>query len=100
MSGVIYAAFFLLLAIFAPALVRLFLALPHEIIAILTGLALIPALTGAIESMLAAKEDRDAAILTFLATASGLTLYGPGSAFWGLLAGFAALGASALLQRR
>jgi benzoate membrane transport protein len=100
MIGVIYAAFYLLLAIFAPALVRLFLALPHEVIAILTGLALIPALTGAIESMLVAKEDRDAAILTFLATASGLTLYGLGSAFWGLLAGFAALGAGALLQRR
>ncbi len=99
-TGVIYAAFYLLLAIFAPALVRLFLALPHEVIAILTGLALIPALTGAIETMLAAKEDRDPAILTFLATGSGLTLYGLGSAFWGLLAGFVALGVGALLQRR
>jgi benzoate membrane transport protein len=89
-----------MLAVFAPALVRLFLALPHEIIAILTGLALIPALTGAIEIMLASNEDRDPAILTFLATASGLTLYGLGSAFWGLLTGFAALGAGALLQRR
>jgi benzoate membrane transport protein len=50
--------------------------------------------------VLASNEDRDPAILTFLATASGLTLYGLGSAFWGLLAGFAALGAGALLPRR
>lgn len=99
-AGVIYAGFYLLLATFAPALVRLFLALPHEVIAILTGVALIPALTGAIETMLAAKEDRDPAILTFLATGSGLTLYGLGSAFWGLLAGLAALAVGAVLQRR
>jgi benzoate membrane transport protein len=100
-TGMIYAAFYFLLAMFAPALVRLFLALPREVITILTGLALIPALTSAIETMLATqKEDRDAAILTFLATASGLTLYGLGSAFWGLLAGFVTLGAGALLRRR
>jgi benzoate membrane transport protein len=99
-TGVIYAAFYMLLGLFAPALVRLFLALPNEVIAILAGLALIPALTGAIETMLAAKEDRDPAILTFLATGSGLTLFGLGSAFWGLLAGFVSLGAVVLLQRR
>ncbi|WP_426955690.1 benzoate/H(+) symporter BenE family transporter [Muricoccus radiodurans] len=98
--GVIYAAFYLLLAIFSPGLVRFFLALPQEVIVVLTGLALIPALTGAIEAMLAAREDRDPAILTFLATGSGLTLFGLGSAFWGLVAGFAALVADAALRRR
>ena len=97
--GLIYAAFYLLLAIFSPLLVRFFLALPQEVIAVLTGLALIPALIGAIEAMLATREDRDPAILTFLATGSGLTLFGLGSAFWGLVAGFAALGAGALLRR-
>jgi benzoate membrane transport protein len=91
--GVIYGGFYLLLAIFSPALVRLFLALPHAVIAVLTGLALIPALVGALENMLAAKDERDAAILTFLATASGLALFGLGSAFWGLVVGFLALGA-------
>ena len=96
----LYSGFYFVLAIFAPALVRLFLALPHSVIAALTGLALIPALTGAIETMLSAKEDRDPAILTFLATGSGLALYGLGSAFWGLVAGFAALGIAALLKRR
>lgn len=98
--AMIYAGFYLFLAVFSPVLVRLFLALPSEVIAALTGLALIPAFTGAAEAMLAAKAERDPAILTFLATGSGVTILGLGSAFWGLVAGFAALGAGALLRRK
>jgi benzoate membrane transport protein len=91
--AVILGGCYLLLGIFAPALVRLFLALPHVVIALLTGLALIPALVGAMDNMLNVKDERDAAILTFLATASGLALFGLGSAFWGLVIGFVALAA-------
>ena len=91
--AVIYGGYYLLLAAFSPALVRLFLALPHAVIATITGLALIPALIGALENALIVKTDRDAAILTFLATGSGLVLFGLGSAFWGLVLGFIALGA-------
>jgi benzoate membrane transport protein len=98
--GVIYAGLYLLLALFSPFLVGVFLALPHTAIAALTGLALIPALLGALEAMLAPAADRDPAIVTFLATASGLSLFGVGSAFWGLTAGFLALGARTLLRRR
>lgn len=95
--GVLYAGFYLLLAIFSPALVRLFLALPDTAIAALTGIALVPALIAAMAAMLATPEDRDAAIVTFLATGSGVALFGLGSAFWGLLAGFAAIAAKHLL---
>ncbi|MDP2128895.1 MAG: benzoate/H(+) symporter BenE family transporter [Pseudohongiella sp.] len=99
--GMIYAALYLLLAIFASILVRIFLALPSAAIMVLTGIALIPALTGAIENMLGEKTERDAAIVTFLATGSGLALFGLGSAFWGLVAGFVALGVkTALAQMR
>jgi benzoate membrane transport protein len=94
--SVLNGGFYLLLAIFSPALVRLFLALPTVVIAVLTGLALIPALIGAVDNALATKDERDAAILTFLATASGLAIYGLGSAFWGLVVGFAALAAKKL----
>src|SRR5690606_39053956 len=97
--GVIYAGFYLLLAAFSPLLVRLFLAMPSSVIAGLTGVALIPALTSAIESMLTVKPHRDAAMVTFLATGSGLTVFGLGSAFWGLLVGFLALGASKAWRR-
>jgi benzoate membrane transport protein len=98
--AMIYAGFYLVLAVFSPTLVRLFLALPPAVIAVITGLALIPALMGSAENMLATKDERDAAILTFLATASGLVLLGLGSAFWGLVVGFVALGARRLWAAR
>lgn len=97
--GILYAGFYLLLAIFASTLVRVFLALPPTVIMVLTGIALIPALTGAIDHMLVEKSERDAAIVTFLATGSGLSLFGLGAAFWGLLAGFVALAVKAMLAR-
>lgn len=96
--GMLYAGFYLVLALFAPLLVRLFLALPPSTIATLTGVALIPALTGALEAALAQKEDRDAAMVTFLVTGSGVVLGGLGGAFWGLIAGFAALGAKRIAR--
>jgi benzoate membrane transport protein len=98
--GVIYAGFYLVLALFSAPLVLFFLAMPAAAIAALTGIALIAPLTGAVEAMLVDKSQRDAAILTFAATASGVSLLGVGSAFWGLLAGFAALAAKAVFSRR
>ena len=97
--AVIYAGFYLILALFAPVVVQLFLALPSQVIASLAGVALIPALTGAMTTMLSGREKGDPVILTFLGAASGLTLFGLGSAFWGLVAGFAALGVARLLRR-
>lgn len=96
MVALIYAGFYAVLAVFAPALVRLFLALPHALIAALTGLALIPSLMGALDNMFADKSRRDVAILTFLVTGSGLASFGLGAAFWGLMVGFLALGAKKL----
>lgn len=98
--GVLYAGCYLLLALIAPAVVRLFLALPGGFIAALTGVALIPALLSALEGMLTPKEDREAGLVTFLATGSGLTLFGLGSALWGLVAGFLALGVRGVLKER
>lgn len=97
--ALIYAGFYLLLAFFAPTLVRLFLALPPAMIATLTGVALIPALVSSVENMLATRDERDAAILTFLATGSGIAVYELESAFAGLLVGFFALGAKALWRQ-
>ncbi|MNT53243.1 Inner membrane protein YdcO [compost metagenome] len=43
--------------------------------------------------LLAVKEDRsrEAAVITFLVTASGISLFGVGAAFWGLVAGVLAM---------
>lgn len=98
--GLFYAGFYLLLAAFCALVLDLFLAMPPEALAVIAGIALLGPLTGALSAMVEAPDHREAAILTFAATASGLALFGIGSAFWGLVAGFAALGARRLLARR
>ena len=97
--GFLYAAAYVLLALFSAPLVGMFTAMPPETIAAITGIALIGPLTNALGGMLTGQEDREAAVLTFAATASGMTLFGIGSAFWGLTVGFLALGAKRLVRR-
>lgn len=91
--GVVYGGFYVVVALFAAPLAGLFIAMPPAVLAIITGLALIAPLTGALATMLAKTAEREAAVLTFAATGSGLALFGIGSAFWGLVVGFAALAA-------
>ena len=91
--GVIYGGFYLIVALFAAPLAGLFVAMPPAVLAAVTGLALIAPLTGTLQGMMAETAQREAAVLTFAATASGLALFGVGSAFWGLVVGFAALAA-------
>ncbi|WP_283843557.1 benzoate/H(+) symporter BenE family transporter [Brevundimonas albigilva] len=67
--------------------------MPPAVLAIITGLALVAPLTGALATMLAKTAEREAAVLTFAATGSGLALFDLGAAFWGLVVGFAALAA-------
>ena len=89
--GVIYGVFYLVVALFAAPLTGLFIAMPHGTLALITGLALVGPLLGALGGMLSEPKDREPAVLTFAATASGLALFGIGSAFWGLVIGFVAL---------
>ncbi|GAA0613472.1 benzoate/H(+) symporter BenE family transporter [Brevundimonas kwangchunensis] len=91
--GVIYGALYLIVALFAAPLAGLFIAMPPAALAVLTGLALIGPLTGALTGAMAEPKDREAAVIAFAATASGVALFGIGSAFWGLLAGFVTLAA-------
>jgi len=98
--GVIYGLYYLGVAAFAAPLAGLFIAMPTQALAIITGLALISPLTGAIGAMMANTETREAAILSFAATASGIALFGIGSAFWGLAVGFVALAAKRWLHTK
>lgn len=74
--------------------------MPTGALAVITGLALIAPLTGSLGGMVSVMEDREAAVLTFAATASGVALFGVGSAFWGLTVGFVALAARRWLHPR
>ncbi|MDP9863703.1 MULTISPECIES: benzoate/H(+) symporter BenE family transporter [Streptosporangium] len=68
---------------------------PPVLIEAVAGLALIGALASAVTAAVADPKSREAAVVTFVVTASGLTLLGVGAAFWGLVAG----GLMTLLQR-
>jgi benzoate membrane transport protein len=98
--GVLYGLFYLGVALFAAPLAGLFIAMPTGALALLTGLALIAPLSGSLSGMMSAEEDREAAVLTFAATASGMALFGVGSAFWGLAVGFIALAARRWIRAR
>ena len=98
--GVLYGLIYLVVALFAAPLAGLFIAMPTGALAVITGLALIAPLTGSLSSMMNVAEDREAAVLTFAATASGLALFGVGSAFWGLAIGFIALAARRWIRPR
>lgn len=88
--------FYLLTGLLGATVASLFAALPHALVAAIAGFALLGSIAGSLAGALADDAERDAALLTFLVTASGLSLFGIGSAFWGLALGLA----GRALQRR
>ena len=95
-ASLFYGFFYLLLALFGAALIALMLAMPGAFIATVAGVALLGPLTGALAAAMKEPSDHVPAVATFVVTASGLAVAGIGSAFWGLAAGLAILGLSAL----
>ncbi|UXY13222.1 benzoate/H(+) symporter BenE family transporter [Kosakonia sp. ML.JS2a] len=91
--------FYLLAGIFGGAITAVLAALPLSWIQTLAGLALLGTISGSLQQALAKETDRDAAIVTFLVTASGITLLGIGSAFWGLVIGGVCYGVLTLARR-
>ena len=79
--------FYVLVGLFGATVAALFAAFPHELVAAIAGLALIGTIGNGLAAALASEREREAALITFLVTASGVTLIGIGSAFWGLVAG-------------
>ncbi|MEV7783102.1 benzoate/H(+) symporter BenE family transporter [Kitasatospora sp. NPDC088351] len=96
-AGMSAGVCYLLMGSFGGVLVSLFTGLPKELIAVIAGVALLASLQGSLAAAVADEQGRDAAVVTFLATASGMSPAGIGSAFWGLLLG---LGAHLVLNAR
>ena len=86
-AGVIYIATGLL----GGAVVALIAALPKELVLAVAGLALLGTIGSGLATAMKDERDREAALITFVVTASGLTLWSVGSAFWGVVAGALAL---------
>ncbi|OIQ81151.1 inner membrane protein YdcO [mine drainage metagenome] len=81
--------FYLLTGVFGATMAALLAAFPAALIGAIAGLALLGTIASSLHGALAEPAERDAALITFLLTASGLSVLGLGSAFWGLLAGLA-----------
>ncbi|TSJ62045.1 benzoate/H(+) symporter BenE family transporter [Starkeya sp. 3C] len=92
MATPFYALSYLVLAAGGAFVVALIAALPPGLVATFAGLALLGPLVNALGTAMGDAAKRFPAVLTFAVTASGVSLFDIGSAFWGLTAGLIALG--------
>lgn len=87
MAAVWAGIFYLLVGLFGATVAGLFAAFPQALVLAIAGIALIGTLGNSLATALQEADEREAALVTFLVTASGLSLLGVGAAFWGLVAG-------------
>ncbi|UQW72813.1 benzoate/H(+) symporter BenE family transporter [Pseudomonas avellanae] len=83
--------FYAIAGIFGATLAGLFSAFPKELMLSIAALALLGSITNGLTVAMAEPRQREPALITFMVTASGLTLFSIGSAFWGIVAGLLTL---------
>lgn len=89
-AGIAAGVFYILVGIFGVTLATVFAAFPAAFISSLAGLALLGTIAGSLANAMSDSDSREAALITFLATAANITLFGIGGAFWGLVLGLIA----------
>jgi benzoate membrane transport protein len=82
-----YTVLYVVFGLAAGTFVSLLGAMPKPLVTAIAGLALFSPLMAGVAGMVKEPRDMEAAMVTFLVTASGITILGVGGAFWGLLAG-------------
>jgi len=92
-AGIAAGVFYILVGIFGVTLAALFMAFPATFITTLAGLALLGTIGGSLAGAMADARTREASLITFLAAAANITLFGIGGAFWGLMIGLVAYAA-------
>ena len=85
--GAIYVA----IGLFGAVITGLLTAFPKELVVAIAGLALLGTIGNGLAAALRDESHREAALITFLVTLSGVAIVGVGSAFWGVMAGSIAL---------
>ena len=99
LAGLSAGVFYLIIGFFGSAVAALFAVFPVEFVLALAGLALISTIANSLQLATAEATTREAAVLTFLVSASGVNLFGIGAAFWGLVAGVIAMLTMRLFNR-
>ncbi|MCG8616936.1 MAG: benzoate/H(+) symporter BenE family transporter, partial [Desulfobacterales bacterium] len=87
LAGITSGMAYLLVGLFGTGLVMVFRALPPELIAVVAGVALFGAILSGLTRAMTDETHRESALITFLITASGVSFFGIGAAFWGLAGG-------------
>ncbi|TRY31282.1 benzoate/H(+) symporter BenE family transporter [Aliiglaciecola sp. M165] len=86
-AGVSVGVFNIIAGLFGTAVVGLFAAFPQALVASIAGLALLSTISSSFHNAFEKPQYREAAMLTFLLTASGISFFGIASAFWGIVLG-------------
>jgi benzoate membrane transport protein len=86
-AAVAAGVFYLLIGLFGATVGAVFAAFPKELVLVIAGLALFGTIGNGLAAALGNEREREPALVTFLVTASGVTLFSIGSAFWGLVGG-------------
>jgi benzoate membrane transport protein len=86
-AGVACGVFYILIGSFAGAIAYSFSHLPPALVTMVAGLALLGAIQGGLVNAMAEPSEREAALVTFIVTASNVSLLGLGSACWGIVLG-------------
>ncbi|MGL3822940.1 benzoate/H(+) symporter BenE family transporter [Sphingopyxis sp. R3-92] len=89
-AGIAAGCFYVLVGVFGVTLAAVFMAFPATFITMLAGLALLGTIGGSLAGAMADPASREAALITFLASAANIKLLGIGGAFWGLMIGLVA----------
>ena len=89
-AGIAAGCFYGLVGVFGVTLAAVFMAFPATFITTLAGLALLGTIGSSLAGAMAEPASREAALITFLASAANITLLGVGGAFWGLVIGLIA----------
>ncbi len=90
-AAVSAGAFYIVIGLFGATVAAVFAAFPKELVAALAGIALLGTIGNSLAVAMREEAEREPALVTFLVTASGLSMAGIGSAFWGLVAGVVTL---------
>ncbi|OCL90142.1 benzoate/H(+) symporter BenE family transporter [Aliarcobacter thereius] len=89
-AGVTAGIFYIIVGLFGVTLAAIFAAFSATFISSLAGLALLSTITGSLSSAMSEENTREAAVITFLATAANINIFGISGAFWGLVLGITA----------
>ena len=87
LAGVMTGLVYILVGLGGATVISLFLIAPKALVATVAGLALLSTIGNSLSAALADSKGREAALITFMTTVSGISFLGIGAPFWALVLG-------------